>query len=78
MTFAQIVTEIERLTVEERLKLLEALTRSLQSDLWPRSRVRKTSALERVRGILRTTEGHIPTDQELDDEIASYLEQKNT
>jgi hypothetical protein len=77
MTFAQMLTEIENLSVEERLKLLEVLSRSLQSDLRSRSQVRKVSALERVRGLLRPIEGHIPTDQELRNEISDYLENKH-
>ena len=68
--------EIERLSVEERLKLIEALTRSLQSDLRRSSSQRKGRVLDRVIGILTPEDGHVPTDQELRDDYVNYLEQK--
>ena len=77
MTFAQIVTEIERLSLEERLKLMEALTRSFQADLRPQRRTRQGSALERVRGVLRPADGRIPTDQEWKDDYINHQARKH-
>jgi len=77
MTFTQILTEIDALSVEERLKLLEALTRSLQSDLRPRRRVRKGSSLKRVMGVLRPADGKIPSDRELRDDYTNHLARKH-
>jgi hypothetical protein len=77
MTFAQIVTEIERLSIEERLKLMEALTRSFHADLQPRRKIRKGSALARVRGVLRQPGGKIPTDQDWKDDYISHQARKH-
>lgn len=77
MTFTQIVTEIERLSLEERLKLMEALTRSFQADLRPRRKTRKGSALERVRGVLHPVDGRIPTDQEWKDDYINHQARKH-
>ena len=73
MTLAEILSEIDRLSVVERLKLMEALTQSLQSDLRGRARPPKGRVLDRVRGILRPADNYIPTDQELKDDYANYL-----
>jgi len=77
MTFAQIVTEIEHLSLEERLKLMEALTRSFHVDLRPRRKTRKVSALERVRGVLRPADGRIPTDQEWKEDYLNHQSRKH-
>ena len=77
MTYTQIVTEIEHLTLEERLKLMEALARSFQADLHPRRKTRKGSALERVRGVLHPVGGMIPTDQDWKDEYINHQARKH-
>lgn len=77
MTFTQILTEIDGLTVDERLRLLEALTRSLQVEMRPRRRARQGSSLKRVMGILRPANGKIPSERELREERADYLARKH-
>lgn len=77
MTFAQLLTEIDRLSTDERLKLMEALTRSLQVDMRPTRKARRGSSLKRVRGILRPRWGKAPTDRELHDEYINLLSQKH-
>lgn len=77
MTFAQLLTEIARLSTDERLKLMEALTRSLQVDMRPMRKSRKGSSLKRVRGALRLRGGKAPTDRELRDEYVNHLSQKH-
>jgi hypothetical protein len=77
MTFTQILTELDTLSLEERLKLLEALTRSLQGELRPRLRARKGSSLKRVMGILRPTNGKIPSDSDLKDDYINHLVRKH-
>lgn len=77
MTFAQLLTEIDRLSTDERLRLMEALTRSLQVDLRPTRKSRKGSSLKRVRGVLRLRGNKAPTDRELRDEYVNLLSQKH-
>jgi hypothetical protein len=77
MTFAQILTELNTLSLDERLKLLEALTHSLQGELHPRLRARKGSSLKRVLGVLRPAKGEIPGDAELKDDYINHLVRKH-
>jgi len=74
MTYQEMVAEIGQLTVEERLLLIEQLTRSVQADLVP---PRRRSSLERLQGILKT-DGPPPTDDEVRDMIADYLIEKHS
>jgi hypothetical protein len=77
MTFAQLLTEIDRLSLEERIRLMEALTHSLQMDLRPTRRKKRGSSLRRVMGVLRVKDGKAPSDRELRDEYVNYLIQKH-
>jgi hypothetical protein len=77
MTFAQLLTEIDRLSVEDRIRLMEALTRSLQVGFRPARRKRRGSALQRVMGVLRVKNGKTPSDRELHDEYVNHLIQKH-
>jgi hypothetical protein len=52
MDFEQLLSEIRRLTLDERLAVLEALSHEIRQSL--RSPTPSTSSLERVRGLLRT------------------------
>ena len=70
VTYEQVVVEVMRLPVEERLRLLEVIAVSLQAD--------HTAALPRgvpagqLEGILKP-DGPIPTDEELQDDYTCYL-----
>jgi hypothetical protein len=77
MTFAQLLTEIDRLSVEERIRLMEALTRSLQVELRPTRRKKRGSSLRRVMGVLRLEGGKAPSDRELRDQYVNHLIQKH-
>ena len=75
MTYQDLLTEINRLPLDERLALLEALTHSLRSEMRPP--VRAGSSVRRVRGLLKPA-GPMPTDVELKDDYARYLIEKYT
>jgi hypothetical protein len=74
-TFNELVAEVQRLSPQERLALLEVLTRSIQEDhsqpAW------QGSTLAWMRGLARPT-GPMPTDAELKDDYAEHLGEKHT
>ena len=74
MTYQEMLAEIPHLTIEEQLKMIEALTRSVQTAFIapPRNAV----AFQRLQGSLRTS-GTPPTDQEVDQMIADALTEKH-
>ena len=75
MTVQEVMTEISRLSYEERLELLASLTRTLREE-W-RSHSRAESSLNQVRGLLKP-DGPLPTDAELADDYTDYLIEKYT
>jgi hypothetical protein len=75
MTVQELIAEIRRLPMEERLLLLESLSRDIRESLRPR--VPKGSSLERVLGML-APDGPLPTDEALRDAYADYLTEKYT
>lgn len=89
MTFQEMVAEIRQLTIQERLSLIEALTRSVQAELDVDTPAMPTleplrgvlnpegSSLVRVRGMAKP-DGPTPTDQEIRDMRDQYLIEKYT
>ena len=90
MTQQQFIEEIKRLSVAERLDLLEIISRSVREDLEanggaPASdvsspdaqdeRARKLAAVRRLRGALKP-EGEPPSDEELKESYTNYLAEK--
>ena len=70
MTYEQVVVEVMRLPVEERLRLLEVIAVSLQAEqtaVLPRG-----VPASRVEGILKP-DGPMPTDDELQDDYTRFL-----
>jgi hypothetical protein len=87
MTQQQFMEEIKRLSVAERMALLEAISRSVREELEaggavpdgaacdaPR-RERRVGAVRRLRGILKA-EGEAPSDEELKEDYVNYLSEK--
>lgn len=72
MTYQEIAVQIRRLPLQERLDLLEVLARSLKDELEPTSH---TSSLERIRGIGKPDDVP-PTDVQISDDYADYLQRK--
>jgi len=64
MTIQEIVAEIPRLTIEERLVLLEAITQSLRTSMMPQQQVRE-SLVDRLYGAFKT-DGPTPTDEDIE------------
>jgi len=93
MTQQQFVEEIKRLSVAERIALIEAITRSVREDLELQDKdaqvntsksdqtVRQegsgVSLSQRLYGILKF-DGDPPTDEELKDHYADYLLEKHS
>ncbi|HEX8146327.1 MAG TPA: hypothetical protein VF591_03910 [Pyrinomonadaceae bacterium] len=73
MTRQQLLSEIERLSLAERVELLEAITRSVREELRPRTRT--PGAAARLRGIARP-DGAPPSDEELKEDYVNYLDGK--
>jgi hypothetical protein len=70
MTRQQLLSEIERLPLADRVELLEAITRSVREELRPRARTPGLAG--RLRGIARP-DGAPPTDEELKEGYVNYL-----
>lgn len=68
MSIQDLLTEIDQLSLEEQLTLLEALSRRIRESV-------RASRVSHLRGILRP-EGDVPTDDELKQDYLSYLEEK--
>lgn len=75
MNHQELLTEIGQLPLDERLALLEALTRSLRAELRPTPR--GGSSVDRVRGLLKQARP-LPTDGEINDDYTRYLVEKYT
>lgn len=69
----QLLDQIKQLSLEERLELIEVLTRSISEELRPRQR--NGSSLSRVRGLLKP-DGPLPSDDELQDAYTNHLLEK--
>lgn len=73
MTYQELAAQIVQLPIEERLSLLELLSRSLRDDF--KRHLSDPSLATRLRGIARTDEP-VPADEELTADYVSYLEDK--
>ena len=86
MTQEEIINTIRQLPLNERVELLEEISRSVKEELRSAGaakdqandstqREEKLAAFHRLRGMLKTNEPP-PTDQELKDDYVNYLEKK--
>ena len=86
MTQEEIIKTIRQLPLNERVELLEEISRSVSEELGSAGttkkepdrsteREQKLAAFHRLQGMLRTSEPP-PTDQELNDDYVNYLEKK--
>jgi hypothetical protein len=73
MTYQDIIDQIPRLTMQERLMLLEMLSRSLRADI--SAPTRSPGSAERLAGII-TSDGVVPTDQQVRESYTDYIEEK--
>lgn len=75
MTYREIAAEFKQLPIDERLLLLEELTRSLRMDMATTMKQQRSRAPRLWRGMLKPS-GPMPTDQELKDAYEDYLVEK--
>ena len=73
MTYQEIIAQIPRLTIQERLMLLETLSRSVRAEM--SAPTRSPGSAERLAGII-TSDGPVPTDQQFRESYTDYLEEK--
>ncbi|HZS45248.1 MAG TPA: hypothetical protein VFC63_09120 [Blastocatellia bacterium] len=71
MSTQELLIQIQKLPLEDRLTLLEAISRGVHEELRPRRRVK----VEEVRGIAKP-DGPMPTDEELKEDYTRYLMEK--
>lgn len=74
MTYDEIVHQIPKLSVQERLRLMEMLTRSLQLEL-AEPLTQTPGSAERLLGII-AIEGESPTDEQIREDYTDYLMKK--
>ena len=78
MTVQEIITEIPRLTLAERVSVLEMITKSLKTEVsLPQARNYRGASVEEVRGIIKFSDGHIPDDAEIDELRLQALMEKH-
>jgi hypothetical protein len=86
MTRQEFIEEIRRLSVADRIALIEAISRSLREDLEANGasagasdaadeRARRLGAVRRLRGALKF-DGPPPSDEEAKEIITDYLTEK--
>ena len=73
MTREQLIAEIRRLPLEQRVELLEVISRSVREEVRPRER--PDSIVSRLRGIAKP-DGPPPTDDEIKEDYTRYLMEK--
>jgi len=73
MTTEELLVEIKRLSVDERLEILEILSRDVREAL--RMSQAQGVPVERVRGLLRTN-APLPGRDDLKNDYVDYLETK--
>jgi hypothetical protein len=78
MLNGEIIQQVDRLPLDDRVALMEHLARSMQNELRVRARRKKGSSLDRVLGALREKGKPAPTDEEVQNMIADYLIEKHS
>jgi hypothetical protein len=76
MIYPQILKEVERLPLKERLALLEFLAQSVQKEIGEQPLSSKESILPRVLGALKAGSNDDLTDKRIKEEYAEYLIRK--
>lgn len=77
MSIQEMIAEIPRLTLAERITVLELIAKSLKSEVpaAPHHHYRGASVAE-VLGIIKFPDGHIPDDKEIDELRFQSLQEK--
>lgn len=78
MSYLELVKEAKRLPLHDQLRLVEELLRSFQQQVEPSLQPQRTVPLmSELRGVLKASDGSIPTDEELSEMIVSHLLNKH-
>ncbi len=72
MTYAQVVTQIKRMSQAEKVALMKMLAESLAEN----SGVKRKRTLKRLYGALRPKSGRLPSNKQIRKEYADYLVEK--
>ncbi|MEP0805009.1 MAG: hypothetical protein HRF47_05940 [Chloroflexota bacterium] len=72
MTYAQVVTQIKRMSQAEKLALMKMLADSLAES----SAVKRKRTLKHLYGALRPKTGRLPSNKQIRKEYADYLVEK--
>jgi hypothetical protein len=72
MTYAQVVTQIKRMSQAEKLALMKMLANSLAEG----SAVKRKHTLKHLYGALRPKTGRVPSNKQIRKEYADYLVEK--
>jgi hypothetical protein len=77
MTVQDIISEIPRLTLAERVSVLEMIAKSLKAEV-PASSSQdyRGASVAEVLGIIKFPDGHIPDDKEVDELRFQALQEK--
>lgn len=77
MNVQEIISEIPRLTLAERVSVLEMIAKSLKSEVpVTASRGYRGASVADVLGIIKFPDGHIPDDKEIDELRFQALQEK--
>ena len=72
LTFDELLSEIKRWPLDERLRLLEALSNSVREEAANKPSTPKKSRIMELQGLLKP-EGPIPSDEQLKEAYTDYL-----
>ena len=73
MTHEELIREIMQLPLEQRIKLLETISRSVREEIQPHEQ--RESIVSRLRGIAKF-DGPAPTDEEIKEDYTHYRTEK--
>ncbi len=73
MTYAQVVTQVKRMSRSEKLALMKVLADTLSDESAPAKRKR---TLDHLYGALRPKTGRIPSNKQIRKEYVNYLIEK--
>ena len=73
MKYEEILSVVSRLSLDEQLRLIEILSRSIRTKI--ELKPERKSSLALMRGILKP-DGAMPTDEELKEDYVDYLIKK--
>lgn len=79
MSLQEMIAEIPQLTLAERIVVLEVVTKTLKDEVGFATQFPATRGVpaERMRGVIKFADGHIPDDAEVEDLIVQSLMEKH-